>query len=211
MTALFGDLRRDADGKNGPSHLFDTSTTQRRSVSPLDLLPGTKQDPVVTRGYFAFPPPCPDQSNSSVTPAMDGHDFRQAQQHPDRLGSENTEKPVDATEDEVQRRANERRRRLEKEQEMALLGEFEWVRSGGVLRDSNGRRDKVRKVRYPTLLLTTDCNPNQRCVRRVSDKRYVYRREKSPYLKDGKHTNESGVPYSRQTIQSHSKIYLGRF
>jgi hypothetical protein len=46
--------------------------------------------------------------------------------------------------EEEQRKIDERLKRLEKEREVATLGEFEWVRSGGVLRDGQGRRDKVR-------------------------------------------------------------------
>ena len=40
-----------------------------------------------------------------------------------------------------------RQKRVESETSEALRGDIEWVRSGGVLRDSNGRRDFVRTER----------------------------------------------------------------
>lgn len=146
IMTLFGD-RQDASDRSRFSRLFVEPT--RRSVSPLpDRLFDIGQGPFVARGYFAFPPPgskVDDQPCPPVALDTNEHDLEQARKHDDSekcsLRSEN----VDTTTTEAEQKLiDQRRKRREKEQEMAALGEFEWVRSGGVLRDAYGRTDKVR-------------------------------------------------------------------
>ncbi|KAF9240457.1 hypothetical protein BU15DRAFT_87664 [Melanogaster broomeanus] len=93
------------------------------------------------RGYFAFPPP-PSSSSSSAQPADTGFDEPQAtssgQSRAHRVEEEDSGKPEQRHTDE------DRRKRLEQEQQLGESSEVEWVRAGGVLRDAFGRRDKAR-------------------------------------------------------------------
>jgi len=147
---LFGDRRQDASYRSSFSRLFVEPTVS--SPPLLDPLFDAEQDTFVVRGYFAFPPPVPEVGDQSCPPVAlekKEHDLKQARQRRDSqnstLRSESVEKMMeDEDEREVQRLMDERRKRQEKEREMATLGEFEWVRSGGVLRDALGRRDKAR-------------------------------------------------------------------
>jgi hypothetical protein len=54
------------------------------------------------------------------------------------------QKMEDAWEERQRRDAATRQKRLEQARATALQGEIEWVRSGGMLRDSQGHRDYVR-------------------------------------------------------------------
>jgi hypothetical protein len=49
-----------------------------------------------------------------------------------------------------------RRKREEREREQALIGEMDWVRSGGVLRDENGKRDYARTAEIRKLVEEED-------------------------------------------------------
>ncbi|KAH7924927.1 hypothetical protein BV22DRAFT_474890 [Leucogyrophana mollusca] len=100
-------------------------------------------------GYLAFPPFLPnhDSYDSAKERACNLEDDR------DRKGDRAEERQH---EDDERERVYEkqqrvlleaRRLRLEKEREITENSEMEWVRSGGILRDAYGRRDKVRTER----------------------------------------------------------------
>lgn len=103
-------------------------------------------------GYFAFPPIFVD--GDTGTSHMDEREQGQTHRRrscdaPRENASVDDELVKDdemtkEEEEEEKRREAEGRKRREKARELASLGEFEWVRSGGVLRDAEGRRDKVR-------------------------------------------------------------------
>lgn len=145
MAGLFGDIRLEKFKKGGV--LFATHIPQKRSMSPLDLFSDVKQGPVPGRGYFAFPPPCPEGSRPPRMVDMNEEQLRQPHDSPAVLTEAESlvdHSRITENEKEVFRRENERRKRLALEREAAMLGEIEWVRTGGVLRDARGRRDEVR-------------------------------------------------------------------
>ena len=100
--------------------------------------------PPYMAGYFAFPPPAPsiappafrqtlaDKTLNVSTPNV-------SPKHP----QERTRDAQKELESEVQ--AQTQRHELEREQ--VRLGEMEWIRSGGWLRDAFGRKDKARTER----------------------------------------------------------------
>lgn len=99
-----------------------------------------------TKGYFAFPPGTvssarvpfseSQQDNTATTDATEDEDEDESR----------TQKRAkeQAWEERCRRDAEARQARLEREKAEALLGEMEWVRAGGMLRDIHGRRDVVR-------------------------------------------------------------------
>ena len=138
MTGLFSNKEADL---HSPFAKFNLQT---RNTSPSP------------RGYFAFPPPSAkgddhiifartsdtnEQIHGQARPRYSGNAINQ-----NTHDNEFVEKDAYAMEqdEEERRQADGKRKRLEKEKELATFGEFEWVRSGGVLRDERGRRDKVR-------------------------------------------------------------------
>ncbi|KAF7984431.1 hypothetical protein HWV62_14500 [Athelia sp. TMB] len=136
-------------GRSGFATLFGESPTKgRSSFSLTGSIRGTS---VTTGGYFAFPPV---SDGGTGTPAAviteepsqaSKSSFGDALPGIGSLKDEMTEEAITQEEEaEENRRKEERRKRREKESELASQGEFEWVRSGGVLRDAEGRRDKVR-------------------------------------------------------------------
>jgi hypothetical protein len=148
MGGLFGNFERDETPLHGFSRLFAEFNLQPHDASSiLDI----KQRSFSKGGYFAFPPPSPKENGQIISPdTFETHD--QLRGHALLPHSENASHQnlpaIDgnvAENDEVeQRQMAERQKRLEKEREVATHGEIEWVRSGGVLRDAQGRRDKVR-------------------------------------------------------------------
>lgn len=91
------------------------------------------------KGYFAFPPggvrlPLTPSQNITTTAATDDDN--------DNASLRATKEQ--AWKERCQRDAETRQGRLERERALALLGEMEWVRAGGTLRDVYGRRDVVR-------------------------------------------------------------------
>jgi hypothetical protein len=154
MGGHFGHFERDETPLHGFSRLFTEFNLQPRDASSiLDI----KQRGFYKGGYFAFPPPSPKENGQTVSPdTSDTHDQlhgRAPLPHFENASHQNSP-AMDgnvAENDEVeQRQMIERQKRLEKEREVATHGEIEWVRSGGVLRDAQGRRDKVHtdRIRY---------------------------------------------------------------
>ena len=99
-------------------------------------------------GYFAFPPsaspfPVLEPSASSNAPSR---------QHPQvPTSSKDASKPSKEDEARKENRMHHeatRKARLEHERQQIYQSELEWVRSGGILRDSNGRRDKARTEEF---------------------------------------------------------------
>ena len=143
-------LFRSSTVKDDFSRLFAEFELHTREGSPdLDI----KQGRFATGGYFVFPPPSPIVVGPDPFVGAFATDATEARSRPSGKGShinthggEHSDGDTETAEENVeeQRRVDERRKRLEKEREVATIGEFEWVRSGGVLRDAQGRRDKVR-------------------------------------------------------------------
>ncbi|OBZ78431.1 hypothetical protein A0H81_02395 [Grifola frondosa] len=103
-----------------------------------------------TKGYFAFPPTVTPKLDTrghtpSASPQLPGHteshipEELQAQDEPSEHKSEEQ-----AWEERRCRDAQVRAKRREMEQAEALLGEMDWIRLGGSLRDAYGRIDRVR-------------------------------------------------------------------
>lgn len=97
-------------------------------------------------GYFAFPP---IQSTSSAAEGV-RVPFSSAQ-NLERECASKTVPQSSAQAEKIQKlkvqreiAAEKRRARLERERQEIYLSELEWVRSGGILRDAKGRRDKAR-------------------------------------------------------------------
>ncbi|PSS15409.1 hypothetical protein PHLCEN_2v3285 [Hermanssonia centrifuga] len=95
-------------------------------------------------GYLAFPPPRSSLPHETRTP------LSSVQEQAASIGGAQTEKDVlKKSKEEAQAKQREideerRIRNLEREQREVYVSELAWVRSGGILRDANGRRDKVR-------------------------------------------------------------------
>ena len=96
-------------------------------------------------GYFAFPPQevPPERSledrasteNSNGQPPPVSHNTRTSDED---VQTESKDRQQRATQE------GKRRAKVEREQREVYLSELAWVRSGGILRDAQGRRDKVR-------------------------------------------------------------------
>lgn len=96
-------------------------------------------------GYFIFPPP----GTATRPPLLATENFAQPIPSPP-----SNHAPEVEDDQEKQRKLKEQRRRAaveerrqqrrDKERQEAYLSELAWVRSGGILRDSQGRPDKVR-------------------------------------------------------------------
>lgn len=91
-------------------------------------------------GYFAFPP----ASDTSV-PSSDAipEQRRRDEEQELRRRKEETDREANWGA-RLRRDAEIRQQRLEREKAEAVRGEEEWVRSGGILRDANGKRDMAR-------------------------------------------------------------------
>ncbi|KAI0088856.1 hypothetical protein BDY19DRAFT_946382 [Irpex rosettiformis] len=100
-------------------------------------------------GYFVFPPttsPFPVLEYPQVPPSSDAGVRSQAT-------TSSTDASKTSKEDEVRKAQRlkyeaTRQARLEYERQQIYLSELEWVRSGGALRDANGRRDKARTEEF---------------------------------------------------------------
>ncbi|KAG5220669.1 mitochondrial carrier domain-containing protein [Salix suchowensis] len=98
----------------------------------------------IVAGIFRFsapsdprPPPTPSAPNTDAMPATETAERLDSTRPP--------ETPEGCSEsDQQERGTSSHTARLEREQAEATQGEFDWVRSGGILRDARGRRDKVR-------------------------------------------------------------------
>ncbi|KAF8991762.1 hypothetical protein BDQ17DRAFT_270230 [Cyathus striatus] len=90
-------------------------------------------------GYFAFPPPgSPITDYQRLTNITFGDPGRE---NAPASSSTKTDNEWEAEQERLQER---RERMAAREAEEARHGEEEWVRSGGILRDSEGRRDYAR-------------------------------------------------------------------
>ena len=96
-------------------------------------------------GYFAFPPPSVDASPSSRVPFASSSAGNQL---PPESVAEPSQPPKPTQEDirSHRRRSQEEQnqKRLERERQEIWKAELEWVRSGGVIRNRQGRRDMAR-------------------------------------------------------------------
>lgn len=115
---------------------------QAQNLNNFKFLASSTKKSSGAGGYLAFPP---TSSDASTTGAIDQAPIHNSS-HVPQSGPSN---PINMTGSEIddtekQKHEAERKKRIEKEREIATEGEFEWVRSGGVLRDAQGRRDKVR-------------------------------------------------------------------
>ena len=96
-------------------------------------------------GYFALPPagsPFIPSDTASIPSEVEKDSLRQ-QQEGEKKRKEETDREAAWTA-RLQRDAELRQQRLAQEEVEARHGEEEWVRSGGILRDAEGRRDMVR-------------------------------------------------------------------
>ncbi|KAI0341456.1 hypothetical protein BDW22DRAFT_306514 [Trametopsis cervina] len=103
-------------------------------------------------GYFAFPSTgpsiFPNIQNSRVPLSLPSKQTRpSASDAPEERASGSSEK-AKQLQAERERVEEARRVRLEREREEIYLSELAWVRSGGILRDANGRRDKARTEEF---------------------------------------------------------------
>ncbi|KAG1771949.1 hypothetical protein EV702DRAFT_1134706 [Suillus placidus] len=94
-----------------------------------------------TKGYFAFPPSTPGTSRSYPT------FIPQSPNTKETFVDESAPGQGDETRSEEPPHDEARINRLHEEQKLVEMNETEWVRSGGVLRDAQGRRDKARTER----------------------------------------------------------------
>ncbi|KAI0072085.1 hypothetical protein K474DRAFT_1629580 [Panus rudis PR-1116 ss-1] len=101
-------------------------------------------------GYFMFPPPRPPTPDE--LPELDQlrhiSGFTKQPSNPTSSRPDDNQDATDDKENDIpahQRHFEElRRKRIEREREEIFKSELAWVRSGGVLRDALGRRDKAR-------------------------------------------------------------------
>lgn len=96
-------------------------------------------------GYFAFPPQAERTRLPLSSSSVDNVDQSQASSSTE--STQQHEEDPEAKLKEQRRRAQveeKRKQRQQQERHEAYLSELAWVRSGGVLRDARGRRDKVR-------------------------------------------------------------------
>lgn len=113
--------------------------------TPIRLQPA-KASP---RGYFVFPPQSQAKSRAVLEVSTQENDLPETRPSFDIPVLEETpdteqQSQQDGAWTKQQEEEAASGRRFEKEEEEAACGEFEWVRSGGILRDAQGRRDKVR-------------------------------------------------------------------
>ena len=97
-------------------------------------------------GYFAFPPPTERiEARIPFSPAENLQKNATAS-HNAGTARDDDAIPQEKLKKQEQRAAEEekRRQRLERERHEVYLSELAWVRSGGILRDAQGRRDKAR-------------------------------------------------------------------
>ncbi|EPS98042.1 hypothetical protein FOMPIDRAFT_1127400 [Fomitopsis schrenkii] len=117
--------------------------------------PNAKQLPIKppvvasTGGYFAFPPTLTPDGRVVFTFTLNQEDpetLREREEQAARAAEAERKERLkeEAWQERLRRDALRREERLAQERAEALKGEMDWVRSGGSLRDANGRRDPVR-------------------------------------------------------------------
>ncbi|KZT70516.1 hypothetical protein DAEQUDRAFT_725448 [Daedalea quercina L-15889] len=110
----------------------------------------TRQSVSWTRGYFAFPPAVTQDGRIAFTfainPPEEPEVLREREEQAARAAEAERQERLkeEAWQERLRRDIQRHEERLAQERAEALIGEMEWVRAGGSLRDANGRRDKVR-------------------------------------------------------------------
>lgn len=107
------------DGSTRPIQPFPSTST-----------PGSENLPFLPTGRTPTPRRLPTTSHA-----------------PHKLDNSNTSPSFPLVEHANRAEIHRRQRRVEAEASEALKGDIEWVRSGGILRDSNGRRDFAQTQR----------------------------------------------------------------
>ncbi|KDQ60395.1 hypothetical protein JAAARDRAFT_32792 [Jaapia argillacea MUCL 33604] len=128
--------------------IYGTPLGKYTNDTPIKLK-SSKASQGSPRGYFAFPPPgSPDPSGATrhtpstgTLPRNDGGSSRLEDATP-QLHSRDDKAPSEAP--PVSSDSPRRTTRIQRESDLASLGEYEWVRTGGVLRDASGKRDLAR-------------------------------------------------------------------
>ena len=129
------------------SHLASFS---HHSISPVvfSLFPPTivlrSSFPPYMAGYLAFPPAGLYTASSTSRQTLADEDINAS---PPKPSLKHLQECMRDVEQELESEARRRARRSELEREQARLGELEWVRAGGWLRDAFGRKDKARTER----------------------------------------------------------------
>lgn len=122
--------------------------------SEADSFPTTVRA-TASKGYLAFPlgrPLTPEERLRTLRNKTDPNPPLNAPSSASKEASDSKER-LDSAWRERERVEVERRRAREvKEREEALKGEKDWVRSGGVLRDAEGRRDHARTAEVRKLV-----------------------------------------------------------
>lgn len=99
-------------------------------------------------GYFAFPPLPPPPSAAEVprVPFSSAENLTRENASNSHAVPRASEQATGKKRSKAERELAEekRRARLERERQDIYLSELAWVRSGGILRDAKGRRDKAR-------------------------------------------------------------------
>ncbi|KAF8881213.1 hypothetical protein BD779DRAFT_1675530 [Infundibulicybe gibba] len=123
---------------------FASQSSFNSSFSPLDYkTQSTLMSPPPLRdrgslGYLVFPPSSPQSPEPSFTSA----EVRSPPRREEERGKVDEENK--AWEARLERAADLHQQKLAEQEEEGQRGEEEWVRSGGILRDKNGRRDYKR-------------------------------------------------------------------
>ncbi|KAI0694192.1 hypothetical protein BC835DRAFT_1306390 [Cytidiella melzeri] len=153
QSSLLNDDARQAGAKPGRSLNCGliTITTPLKYATQLSL---TYTLSLLMVGYLAFPPNAPTNPLSRAilgnphepppSPSNSSHSYA-SKQSPD--ASDASKRAAKANLDR-ERFDEMRRTRLEREREQIYHSELDWVRSGGILRDANGRRDKLRTEQF---------------------------------------------------------------
>ncbi|KAI1798108.1 hypothetical protein LXA43DRAFT_978766 [Ganoderma leucocontextum] len=94
-------------------------------------------------GYFAFPPLGPSTPPSAFRQTLADKDINVS---PPNVSPKQSQEHTRDAEQELDSEVQARAQRHELEREQIRLGEMEWIRSGGWLRDAFGRKDKARTV-----------------------------------------------------------------
>lgn len=104
-----------------------------------------------TRGYFAFPPTVTPDGRIVFTFTVSGKTedlqiLREREERATRAAEAERQERLkeEAWQERLRRDAQLHEERLAQERAEALIGEMDWVRKGGSLRDATGRRDMAR-------------------------------------------------------------------
>ncbi|KAJ8519800.1 hypothetical protein ONZ45_g3323 [Pleurotus djamor] len=165
------------------STLFDSirspSTPKTPSTLPLNA----------STGYFAF------LSDPSQDTSLPVHEPTHAGVEEQRGREEEQEWSKRQEHEERAHKA-----RLEKESAEAIQGEFEWVRSGGILRDAQGRRDKVR-----TEAIRTEIRAQEE-ERGIMDKWHAYEDSWRRLTRSGGVIRFHDIPWPQENMDTSDQL-----